>query len=291
MSMIFLAEEKGPRKERLVFWFGKMNMGGRWNYDHAFFMLSLLLVGSSTVVGLAEAGSRVATEGCERGYNKSVGKKLYCWNPAMDVFDVFDDHTNQDERQRQLRTEKRLNVALAHVNLSANTPRHGRAVHEAADRVLAAADCGRTRFIFFIMISLLALKRAPRVLANLSLRETEYTEHIVPSTGPQGSWRPRAINSKPQFSVLHLKGKTLPSVQRKVRVFGGLVPGCRKEPLSIILEEAIDYIPVESSEKYMNDTSFSNAENLYLDEADKAWTTHINVLRISISDWFTLKLF
>jgi hypothetical protein len=43
-------------------------------------------------------------------------------------------------------------------------------------------------------------------------------------------------------SVLRLKAKGLPAVQRKVRVLGRLVPGCRKQPLPVILEEATDYI-------------------------------------------------
>jgi hypothetical protein len=41
---------------------------------------------------------------------------------------------------------------------------------------------------------------------------------------------------------LRLKGKSLPAVQRKVRVLGRLVPGCRKQPLPVILDEATDYI-------------------------------------------------
>ena len=44
------------------------------------------------------------------------------------------------------------------------------------------------------------------------------------------------------MSVLRLKAKGLPAVQRKVRVLGRLVPGCRKQPLPVILEEATDYI-------------------------------------------------
>ncbi|KAJ6718517.1 TRANSCRIPTION FACTOR BHLH148-LIKE ISOFORM X1 [Salix purpurea] len=47
---------------------------------------------------------------------------------------------------------------------------------------------------------------------------------------------------KHKVSVLGLKGKGLPAVQRKVSVLGRLVPGCRKQPLPVILEEATDYI-------------------------------------------------
>lgn len=49
-------------------------------------------------------------------------------------------------------------------------------------------------------------------------------------------------SKKPRVSVLRLKGKNLPAVQRKVKVLGRLVPGCRKEALPVILEEATDYI-------------------------------------------------
>ncbi|MBA0780427.1 hypothetical protein Gotri_004526 [Gossypium trilobum] len=49
-------------------------------------------------------------------------------------------------------------------------------------------------------------------------------------------------SKKPRFSVSKLKSKSLPAVQRKVKVLGRLVPGCRKQPLPIILEEATDYI-------------------------------------------------
>lgn len=48
---------------------------------------------------------------------------------------------------------------------------------------------------------------------------------------------------KPRVSVLRLKTKNLQAVQRKARVLGRLVPGCRKEALPVILEEATDYIP------------------------------------------------
>lgn len=54
---------------------------------------------------------------------------------------------------------------------------------------------------------------------------------------------PVSRSKKPRVSVLRLKGKAVLSVQRKVRFLGRLVPGCKKEPLPVILEEAVDYIP------------------------------------------------
>lgn len=50
------------------------------------------------------------------------------------------------------------------------------------------------------------------------------------------------LPKKSRVSILRLKTKNLPTVQRKARVLGRLVPGCRKEPLPVILEEASDYI-------------------------------------------------
>ncbi|KAK7302935.1 hypothetical protein RJT34_13832 [Clitoria ternatea] len=46
---------------------------------------------------------------------------------------------------------------------------------------------------------------------------------------------------------------------------------------------------VKSSKTYLNDTSFYNAENLYVDEVDKAWATHIenfDYVIFSCGQWF-----
>ena len=127
--------------------------------------------------------------------------------------------------QQQLYSSK-LHQALARVNISGDAPRRGRAVREAADRVLAVAAKGRTRWSRAILTNRLKLKfRKP----------IHKRQKVVVGPG-----RPK---KKARFSVLRLRGKTLPAVQRKVRVLGRLVPGCRKEPLPVILEEAIDYIP------------------------------------------------
>lgn len=44
------------------------------------------------------------------------------------------------------------------------------------------------------------------------------------------------------MSVLRLNKKNIPDVNRKVRVLGRLVPGCGKQSVPVILEEATDYI-------------------------------------------------
>lgn len=146
------------------------------------------------------------------------------------------NHGNRDHHQNQNHIKWKSQVqqeiyssklvrALNQVRLSPSNeaPRRGRAVREAADRVLAVAAKGRTRWSRAILTNRLKLKfRKPK-------RQRASTA---------GNSRPK----KPRVSVLRLKGKSLPAVQRKVRVLGRLVPGCRKEPLPVILEEATDYI-------------------------------------------------
>lgn len=130
----------------------------------------------------------------------------------------------KSQAQQQIYSSK-LHQALARVNLSGGGgPRRGKAVREVADRVLAVAAKGRTRWSRAILTNRLKLKfRKPKRHQNWTV-------------GPGRS-------KKARFGVLRLKGKTLPAVQRKVKVLGRLVPGCRKETLPVILAEAINYIP------------------------------------------------
>ncbi|XAR56978.1 hypothetical protein NMG60_11024967 [Bertholletia excelsa] len=131
----------------------------------------------------------------------------------------------KSEAQQEVYSSK-LVQALRQVRLGScpTAPRRGRAVREAADRVLAATARGRTRWSRAILTSRLKLKfmknKRQRVSATGNIR-----------------------SRKPRVSIWRLKSKNLPAVQRKVRVLGRLVPGCRKEPLPVILEEATDYIP------------------------------------------------
>ncbi|ONI27981.1 hypothetical protein PRUPE_1G115100 [Prunus persica] len=151
-------------------------------------------------------------------------------------------HTKwKSEAQQQLYSSKLLQALsqvsinppnTANTNTNANPsssspPRRGRAVREAADRVLAVAAKGRTRWSRAILTSRLKIK----------FRQHKRQRSAAAASGT-GSTRPR----KPKFSVYRLKGKGLPAVQKKVRVLGRLVPGCRKQPLPVILEEATDYI-------------------------------------------------
>ncbi|KDP27940.1 hypothetical protein JCGZ_19020 [Jatropha curcas] len=148
------------------------------------------------------------------------------------------------EAQQQFYSNKLLQ-ALSQVRLSPSSPsapRQGRAVREAADRALAVAAKGRTRWSRAILTSRIKLK------FRKQHKRQRVAETTVSATGTGGS-----RSKKPRVSVLRLKGKSLPAVQRKVRVLGRLVPGCRKQPLPVILEEATDYIAaLEMQVRVMN---------------------------------------
>lgn len=129
----------------------------------------------------------------------------------------------KSQAQQQIYSTK-LRQAITRVN-SSSTPRRGKAVREAADRALAVTARGRTRWSRAILMTRLKIKfrkKKPNRVTAL----------------------PSSRSKKSRVNVFRLKGKVVvPSVQRKVRFLGGLVPGCKKEPLPVILEEAIDYIP------------------------------------------------
>lgn len=145
-----------------------------------------------------------------------------------------DQHNQNNPNRTRWKTDieqqmysSKLLQALRQVRLSpspsSSAPRRGRAVREAADRALATAAKGRTRWSRAILTNRLKLK--------FMRRKRQRT--VAPRS---------AQPKKPRVSVLRLKGKSLPAVQRRVRVLGRLVPGCRKEPMPVILEEATDYI-------------------------------------------------
>ncbi|KAF5752121.1 transcription factor bHLH [Tripterygium wilfordii] len=144
------------------------------------------------------------------------------------------DHAKwKTEKQRQIYSSKLLQ-ALSRVRLSPpspSVPRQARAVREAADRALAVAAKGRTRWSRAILKSRLKLK-----FRKQQQHHQKRQQRVIAAAS--GSTR----SKKPRVSVFSLKGKSLPAVQRKVKVLGLLVPGCRKQPLPVILEEATDYI-------------------------------------------------
>ncbi|KAK1390367.1 transcription factor bHLH148 [Heracleum sosnowskyi] len=133
----------------------------------------------------------------------------------------------KSDTQQQIYSSKLLQ-ALRHVRLDdSSAPRRGKAVREAADRVLAATAKGKTRWSRAILTNRLKMKFSK----NLRRRRV-----VVPGNGASKSVK------KAKVSVLRLKSKNLPAVQRKARFLGRLVPGCRKESLPVVLEEAGDYI-------------------------------------------------
>ncbi|CAL0306884.1 unnamed protein product [Lupinus luteus] len=127
-------------------------------------------------------------------------------------------------------TQQHIYSSKLHQALTTSPPPRGfKAVREAADRVLAATGKGRTRWSRAILTNRLKLK----------FRKQKNNKRQKLTTTATGISRSR----KPRVSVLKLRGKGLPAVQRKMKFLGRLVPGCRKESLPVILEETIDYIP------------------------------------------------
>ncbi|CAI9118901.1 OLC1v1020528C1 [Oldenlandia corymbosa var. corymbosa] len=146
----------------------------------------------------------------------------------------------KSDTQQQVYSSKLLQ-ALRQVRSA--SPKRGRAVREAADRVLAVAAKGRTRWSRAILTNKVKLKFMKKAGSRMMRqnRAAEGTTTVITTTSSSGGGS-RWQKKKPRVSVLRLKSKGLPAFQRKARVLGRLVPGCRKQPLPVILEEATDYI-------------------------------------------------
>ncbi|KAK9724992.1 hypothetical protein RND81_05G113800 [Saponaria officinalis] len=138
----------------------------------------------------------------------------------------------KSEKTQQIFSSK-LMAALRHVRItppSPSAPRRSRAVKEAADTALAVAAKGRTRWSRAILSNKIKLKYFNQTHKRQKVNITGCNRLRSPSTATK---------------MLSLKGKAkeLPGVERKVKTLGRLVPGCNKETLPVILEEATDYIP------------------------------------------------
>ncbi|THG17850.1 transcription factor bHLH149-like [Camellia sinensis] len=128
------------------------------------------------------------------------------------------------ESEQQIYSVKLLE-ALRQVRRNSSSPATsapvgGRAIRETADRVLAAAAKGRTRWSKAILTSRLRMKLNSN--RHKKLRKLKVTGDIR--------------------SKMPVARKKLTALQRKVRFLGRLVPGCRKLSFPNLLEETTDYI-------------------------------------------------
>ncbi|KAF5819145.1 putative helix-loop-helix DNA-binding domain superfamily [Helianthus annuus] len=117
--------------------------------------------------------------------------------------------------------------------------RTGATVRETADRVLAVTAKGRTRWSRAILMNKFKLK-----LLNNSRRQRGL---VVTPTGNSRLKKPKVhilkLKKLKMKKLVVVKKSNLLDVQRRARVLGGLVPGCEKQSLPVVLKEATDYIP------------------------------------------------
>ncbi|XVF31477.1 hypothetical protein REPUB_Repub16aG0149500 [Reevesia pubescens] len=136
------------------------------------------------------------------------------------------DRNQANQRFKRWRTEREQQIysskLIEALRRSRRTSSYaaGKEVHETADRVLAVSAKGTTRWSRAILASRLSAgakmrkHKKAKVTANRMLRKPE----------------------------INREKKKLPVVERKLKVLGRLVPGCRKLSFSNILEETSDYI-------------------------------------------------
>ncbi|KZV26527.1 hypothetical protein F511_18879 [Dorcoceras hygrometricum] len=141
----------------------------------------------------------------------------------------------KSDAQQQIYSSKLLQ-ALRQVREGSGSAAHKsapRRVREAADRVLAATAKGRSRWSRAMLTNRLKLKFMKK--HSVSKRQRS----VITTISRGSNSRP---TKKTNVKILRLRAKSLPSVRRKTRVLSRLVPGCRKQPLPVVLEEATDYI-------------------------------------------------
>ncbi|XP_010671759.2 transcription factor bHLH147 [Beta vulgaris subsp. vulgaris] len=139
------------------------------------------------------------------------------------------EKTQQIYSSNLLQALQQVRISPSSPSPSPAAPRPSRAVREAADKALAVAARGRTRWSRAILMSRFRLQYLHKKL---------HKRQRVSATGVN-----RSPPQRKPILKLKSKGNSLPAVQRKVKTLGRLVPGCRKEGLPVILEEATDYIP------------------------------------------------
>ena len=148
----------------------------------------------------------------------------------------------RSEKQQRIYSAK-LIQALKQVRLSSSSSattssptaqKRGKAVREAADRALAVSARGRTLWSREIIANRIKLKFRKQKRPRQTVIPAVTTVVTTGATSSRGRKR--------RVSVVGLNKKSLPTVNRKVRSLGRLVPGCKKESVPVILEEATDYI-------------------------------------------------
>ncbi|XP_073051575.1 transcription factor bHLH148-like [Primulina eburnea] len=137
----------------------------------------------------------------------------------------------RSDAQQQVYSSKLFQAIRQVQRGDSSAPKMNRAVREAADRVLAATARGRSRWSRAMLTNRLRLRFLKK--KNITKQQRKVEMMASGSGGP-----PR----RSKVSVTRLKWKSMQTVQRKARVLGGLVPGCRKQPLPVVLEEVTDYI-------------------------------------------------
>lgn len=152
------------------------------------------------------------------------------------------NQSNNNNNQNQIRWRSaaeqqtyssKLVEALRHVRRRNPTPvpvSGSRAVREAADKALAIAAKGRTRWSRAILTN----RRKLRLKSHKKAKVRSKLPPPLPLPPPvAGSSRLFGENEQQQ---------KLPALEKRVKVLGRLVPGCRKLSFPNLLEEATDYI-------------------------------------------------
>ncbi|KFK39046.1 hypothetical protein AALP_AA3G193800 [Arabis alpina] len=134
----------------------------------------------------------------------------------------------RSDKQQQIYSTK-LVRALRELRINQQPRGGGIAVREVADRALAVAARGKTLWSRAILSKAVKLKFRKQKRQRISNPPTTITTGYIRS-------------KKQKATVMRLKSKGLPAVQRKVKVLSRLVPGCRKQTLPVVLEETTDYI-------------------------------------------------